>query len=136
MQEQLNSLMISEYDTLKKLLELLEEQHGYCIERNVFAMEGVVGKIEDVNREIAKLELERRKLMGDNNMSELIRDFHNEELDNNYRKVKMLIDEIRFQKEANEQLIKQGLIFSNKMLSLINPGRNINLYNAKGALSR
>lgn len=136
MQKQLNSLMVNEYNTLKKLLELLEEQHGYCISKNIFAMEDIVGKIENVNKLVAKLELERRKLVGERNMSELVRSFQDEELDNNYRKVKLLLDEIRFQKEANEQLIKQGLIFTNKMLNLISPGKNANLYNAKGALSR
>ena len=136
MQEQLNSLMINEYDILKQLLRLLEEQHGYCIDKNIFALEDIVGRIEGVNKQVAKLELERRKLVGERNMSELVRSFQDEELDNNYRKVKLLLDEIRLQKEANEQLIKQGLIFTNQMLNLINPGKNVNLYNAKGALSR
>lgn len=136
MKEKLNEIMKKEFDALKQLLTSLEQQHNLCIKRDIFGLEAVSAAIEEDSKGIAKLEVERRKLVGENSMSKLIKSYEDESLEDNFRKIKILLEEIQLQKETNELLIKQNLIFTNKMLMLINPNRNMNLYKANGTLSR
>ena len=58
------------------------------------------------------------------------------DLDNLYRSIKKLLDEMILQKDTNELLIKQQLSFTNKIISLINPKRDIPTYNSYGNLKR
>lgn len=136
MQEQLNCIMVNEYDALKDMLTLLERQHEFCAKKDIFQLEGIIDDIQTAGKKIAKLEVERRKLIGDNSMKKTVEESENNEIQTNYRRIKLLLEEIKQQKDTNELMIKQGLFFSKKMLNLINPNRNANLYNSKGALSR
>ena len=81
----------------------------------------MVGKIEKQNVEIAKAEMERRKLVGSNSMKKLIFSYKDKDLEDNFRKVKLVIENLKFQKETNSLLIKQGLVFTNKMLGVLSP---------------
>ena len=53
-----------------------------------------------------------------------------------YEKVKEVLNEIILQKETNSLLLKQELVFTNKMLNVINPDREIKTYNSFGGLRR
>lgn len=136
MKDKLNQIMQREFEALNQLLISLEQQHNLCIQKDMLGLETVVATIEENNKRIAKIEMERRKLIGEESMRTLIEVYKDETLSNNYRKIKILLEEIKLQKDTNELIIKQNLIFTNKMLMLINPNRNVNLYKANGALSR
>lgn len=136
MKEKLKIVMSKEYNTLNDLLKLLDEQHSLCAKKDFFGLENIVTKIEAQKIEIAKVEVERRKLVGNNSMKDFVMKSKDFELENNFRKIKLLIEEINLQKDTNQLLIKQGLVFSNRMLNLLNPGRKANVYNAKGNLYR
>ena len=59
-----------------------------------------------------------------------------EELENGYRRIQNLLNEMILQKDTNDLLIKQQLSFTNKLLNLINPKRDIQTYNSYGSIKR
>jgi flagellar biosynthesis/type III secretory pathway chaperone len=132
----LNNIIIKEHEALVKLLKLLEEQHNRLIKNDIFGLEEIVGVIQGCNKEIAEAEVERRKLVEGKSMRELINSSKDEVLDNNYRSIQKLLNEVIVQKDTNEMLIKQGLGFSTRMLNILNPDRNTKTYNSYGKMGR
>lgn len=138
--KQLNQLMIIQTDTLSELLKLMEEQHSYIVKNDVFSMESMVEKIQTSNQKIANVELKRRELtkdmLKDKTFGKLIQQLNDKELENNFKNLRRLLEEIKLQKDTNELLIKQGLSFTNKMLMLLNPDRQAKTYNGYGKIGR
>ncbi len=129
-------LLAKEEVALKGLLDILDEQHENIVKKNVFVLEDIVEKIKDANIEVAKIEVERRKLIGNNSMKDFVANSNNEELDTAYRSIKRVLNEITLQKETNEILIKQGLVYTSKILNLINPKRDTVVYSSYGTIKR
>ncbi len=46
----------------------------------------------------------------------------------------MVLESIKHQNETNDLLIKQQLVFTNRMLNIINPKREKGTYNSYGRL--
>lgn len=136
MREELRDILKQEYHELKILLNLLEEQHLGIMKNDVFGLDAVVEKIQLCNKEIAEVEVKRRKLVGDNSMRELIAKINDDELDSKYREIMKLLEELKLQKDTNEMLIKQGIAYSTKMLGYINPHRGVNTYNSYGKVKK
>ena len=136
MHKELNDIIINEAKALDELLKALEEQHGYIVKKDILGMERCVSIIEQGNREIAAWEVNRRDNTKGRAMSLVIEEEKNEELETNYRKIKMLLQETLVQKETNELLIKQGLSFTNRILGIINPDRSVKTYNSYGKVKR
>lgn len=136
MKEQLKDVMVKEYKALKELLESLDKQHELYLKNDIFQLEAIVKAIERNNRSIAELEVERRKITGANSMNEIVRSFKDEELENNYRNIKKLLQEIKVQKESNELLFRQGLVFTNRVLNIFSPNKNLKTYNSLGRIGR
>jgi flagellar biosynthesis/type III secretory pathway chaperone len=132
----LNNIILKEREALAKLLKLLEEQHSRLIKNDIFGLEEIVGVIQSCNKEIAEAEVERRKLVEGKSMRELINSSKDEVLDNSYRNIQKLLNEVMVQKDTNEMLIKQGLGFSTRMLNILNPDRNTKTYNSYGKMGR
>lgn len=128
--------MLKERDALEKLLSLLEEQYELLLGNKIFELEALVTKIQDVNKEVAEIEVERRKETAGKPMTEIIRECKDSGLEGDYRNIKKLLSDIQLQKDTNETLIKQGLGFSTRMLKIINPDRNTQTYNAYGKLKK
>ena len=136
MKDKLNNVIIRETAALRSLLLELEEQHKCIITSNIFGMEACVAKIKEANKNIAQMEVERRKLTENKAMGLIIEEAHDIELENNYYKIKQLLQEIVLQKDTNELLIKQGLSFTNRILNVLNPVREIKTYNAHGKVKK
>ncbi|AGK97798.1 flagellar protein FlgN [Clostridium pasteurianum] len=136
MKEQLKDVMVKEYRALKELLESLDRQHELYLKNDIFQLEDIVKTIESNNRVIAELEVERRKITGANSMNEIVRAFEDEELENNYRNIKRLLQEIKVQKESNELLFRQGLVFTNRILNIFSPNKNLKTYNSLGRIGK
>lgn len=132
----INNIVIKEIEALKKLLSLMEEQHSLFIKNDMLQLEGIVEKITLCNKEIAQAEVERRKLLSGESMRQAVMMSKNEELIDNYRTIKKLLNEIKVQKETNEMLFRMGLGFTTKMMNILNPDRNVKTYNAYGKLKR
>ncbi|WP_243122242.1 flagellar protein FlgN [Clostridium thermarum] len=136
MAEKLNSMVVKETEALNKLLKVLEEQHELLLKNDIFGLEAIVSKIQHINKEVAELEVERRKLTAGQSMSLVVLNLKDETLDKNYRTIKRLLADIEVQKETNDMLIKQGLGFSTRMLNILSPDRKAKTYNAYGKMKR
>lgn len=136
MKEQLNSIITQESNILEELISLLEEQSKYVINNNIMEMEGIVPKIENCNKKIAELEMQRRTLTNGSPMSKIVKDLKDAELEENYRRIKFLIEDAVVQKDFNIAQITQGLSFTNRILNIINPDRAVKTYNSYGKMKK
>lgn len=132
MELKLHQIMSEEYRVLNALYESLIEQNKYLVSREVFSLDRIVKVIEAKSKDVANLEIERRKITKDRSMREVIKEFKDKELENLYNTIVELLDKLKFQKDTNEMLIKQSLGFTNQMLRAINPGVGAKTYNAFG----
>jgi len=133
---ELIKLIQSQNEELEKLLELLKTQYKMIMSKDVFGLEGLVDKISECGKRIAQGEVKRRKIIGEENIIEIVNKSDNEELKKSYGKIKNTLNEVIVKKETNDTLLKQQIIFNNKMLAFINPSREIKTYNSYGNLSR
>lgn len=134
--EKLNDIIVKETEALKDLLKLLEEQYDMLIKNDIFGLEGIVEDIQFANKNIAEIEVERRKEAAGTSMNNVVQSSNDDELDRNFRNAKKLLLDIQVQKDTNDMLIKQGLGFSTRILNILNPNRNIKTYNAYGKISK
>lgn len=134
--DKLTEVLVKEEGALKKLLDLLDEQFKLIMSKNVFGMEEMVERLQSCSKEIAEFEVERRKLIGGKSMREVIKALDNNDLDNVYRRIQKLLEAITLQKDTNDTLIKQQLGYTNKMLNIINPRREVKTYNSYGNIRR
>lgn len=128
----LNKIIQEEYKALKQLLEVLDEQFEYLTKRDVFSLDKVSKKIQQCSIELARWEMERRKIAGGDAMSKIIERTKDKELENNYRNILKLLQEIQLQKDTNDMLIRQGLGFTTQMLNVLNPNKGPKTYNSYG----
>jgi flagellar biosynthesis/type III secretory pathway chaperone len=133
---ELIKLIQSQNQDLKELLELLEIQYKMIMSKDVFGLEGLVDKINECGKKIAQEEVKRRKLIGEEGIAEIVNKSDDEELKKSYNEIKTRLNEVILQKETNDMLLKQQIIFNNKMLAFMNPSREIKTYNSYGNLSR
>ena len=112
-----------ETEALKGLLVILEKQYKSIINKETFELDAIVDEIKLANREVAKQEVERRKLLNGKKVQDIINESGNKELDRVYREIKMVLESIKHQNETNDLLIKQQLVITNTMLNIINPKR-------------
>ncbi|MCR3757767.1 flagellar protein FlgN [Clostridium felsineum] len=133
MKEELKKVMSDEFNSLEKLLDLLLTQQQFLIKKDVFGLDKMVVEIQKVNKEVASSEMSRLKLVGDKTMKDLLREISDESLNKIYLNMRGLLEKIKFQKDSNELLIKQGLVFTTKVLNAINPnGNTAKTYNCYG----
>ena len=121
---------------LNELLILLDKQYKLIINKDIFGMEAIVEEIKLKNKTVAESEVNRRKVLGKESIKDIIITSKNEELEDVYRKIQKLLNTIILQKDTNDLLIKQQLSFTNKLLNLINPRRDIPTYNSYGNIRR
>lgn len=132
----LKTVVINEKRALEGLLIKLENQHKYVVKNDVFNMDSIVKDINDSLREIAKIEMERRNITSGEDMSRIVEELGDEELEREYREIKKLLHSLELQKSTNELLIKQSLSFTNKMLQYLNPDRSAKTYGSYGKMKR
>ncbi|MFL0269677.1 flagellar protein FlgN [Candidatus Clostridium radicumherbarum] len=132
MKEELNIILINELQAMEGLLKALEKQHSCLIESDAVTLENCVKEIDTYNRKIAEWEVKRREITQGGAMREVIHEAKDDNLEDNYRKLRRIIEETKLQKDTNELLIKQGLGFANRILNILNPSRSPKTYNSFG----
>ncbi len=70
--QKLNRVMMQETEAMRNLLLELEEQHRCIIVNDIFGMEACVDKIKEANKNIAYMEVERRRLTENRAMRNII----------------------------------------------------------------
>ncbi|ETJ19564.1 hypothetical protein Q604_UNBC18499G0002 [human gut metagenome] len=136
MEKELIEVIGNQKVQLEKLLILLQVQKDMIMKKDTFGLEGLVDKLSDCSKKIAQEEVARRKVLGEYSLVDIVKKCNNDELKHLYEKVKEVLNEIILQKETNSLLLKQELVFTNKMLNVINPDREIKTYNSFGGLRR
>lgn len=134
--EKLIELIKAQNDELQKLLDLLKTQYNMIMNKDAFGLEGLIDKMNNTSKVIAQQEVKRRNLTAEQEIKKIVTESNNEELRDCYNNIQNTIKQINWQKETNEMLLKQEIIFNNKMLALMNPNKEIKTYNSYGNLSR
>jgi flagellar biosynthesis/type III secretory pathway chaperone len=132
MKDKLKEIILNETLALQALLASLDEQYLGLINNEAFKLEAIAAQIDDNCREIAKWETRRRNLLDGKEISLVIYEIGDKQLDIDYRNIKKLIAQLKVQKESNEMLIKQGLGFTTNMLNILNPDRTPKTYKPYG----
>ena len=136
MVEKLIVLMREQEKHLKQLYELLDIQKDFIINKDVFGLEGIVDKINECSKKIAREEVARRNLLNNKSLKEVVLNSNNDELKTAYIKISDTVRDVVNKKDTNELLLKQQLIFTNKMLNIMNPDKEIKTYNSYGSLKK
>lgn len=136
MVEKLIELMKSQEKHLIQLSELLEIQKNFIIKKDVFGLEGVVDKLNDCSKKIAREEVARRSILNNKSLKEIVFSSNNEELKKTYNRVSDILINVKNKKDTNDILLKQQLIFTNKMLNILNPNNELKTYNSYGTLKK
>ncbi|MBE6055223.1 MAG: flagellar protein FlgN [Clostridium sartagoforme] len=136
MSTKLKDVLTIEEKKLKELLALLDKQYKLILNKDIFGMESIVEEIQVKNKEVAESEVERRRFLGNISIRDYINSSNSNDLDNLYRSIQKLLNEMILQKETNELLIKQQLSFTNRLLSLMNPKKDATTYNSYGNIKR
>ena len=134
----IKSSLYEEKELLKNLLNALDEQYKLLTAKNedkdIVSICSIAEKIDSIAKSIAVIEIERRKLISNEDLISQIEnsdDSDSKDLLKEISKVKRLIDS---QNEINSTFVKQNLFFTKKMLKIITPSENFNTYNNLGKL--
>lgn len=133
----IKAVIFEEKNLLKKLLELLDNQYEYILDQDVMKVDKVARDLDEISKKIAKSEIERRKIMGNEaKVGEIINKTEDELLIKAYDEIQVILRDIQIQKEANEELIKNKIFFTKKMINMLNPNRPNQTYNAYGQMRK
>ena len=134
--KELIELMQNQEKELQTLIELLETQYKMIMSKDVFGLEGLVDKINECGKRIAKEEVQRRNIIGERSIKDIVYNSDNEEIKQSYGKIQTTLNKVILQKETNDMLLKQQMLFNNKMLQMLSPNREVRTYNSYGNLGR
>ncbi|MBM7835432.1 flagellar protein FlgN [Clostridium sardiniense] len=132
MYSDLKLTIFEEKRILQELMELLDEQYNAILSNEVLALEKVNENIELIGKKLAAIEINRRDIIKDKNFKGIVENSNDEHLKDVYKEVRGLLKDIELQKDTNDTLIKQRLFFTNKMINIIRPSKNIGTYNSYG----
>ncbi|RDY24499.1 flagellar protein FlgN [Romboutsia maritimum] len=137
MSPELKVIVYDEKKLLKNLLNLLDEQYEAIINKEVIKLDAIAGNLETVSKELATLEIKRRKVMnGGLDIKEVVASCNDENIKQAYEEIKSTLRMLEIQKEANDMLLKQQLIFTKKMINFIKPNNGVKTYNAYGKVGK
>lgn len=137
MNPEIKVIIYEEKNILKNLLALLDEQYDYIINKEIIKIDKVAKKLDETSKELAKIEIQRRNIMGSEaSMKEIVQLCDDENIKNAYEEIVSTLRMVQLQKEANDTLIKQKLFFTKKMINLIKPSKDIGVYNAYGKVGK
>ncbi|MEG0873438.1 MAG: flagellar protein FlgN [Clostridia bacterium] len=137
MNPELKIIIYEQKKLFKELLNMLDEQYEFIINKEVTKMDKIAKKLENISRDIAKIEIQRRNIIGaETKMSSLIDNCDDVKIKESYEEIKTSIKMIEIQKEANQTLLKQRLFFTKKMMNVIKPNQGMGTYNAYGQVGK
>ena len=136
MNSELKLVIFEEKKILQYLLQLLNEQYNLILSKDVISLGVIADKIEEQGKKLANIEIKRRKIATEEEFDNFIKNTDDEHIINVYEEIKTILTNLRDQKDINNTLIKQRLIFTNKMINVIKPSKGIGTYNAYGKVGR
>lgn len=137
MSPELKVIIYEQRKMFKELLNLLDEQYDLILGKDPTGLDKIARKLENVSRDIAKLEIQRRNIVGsDFSMGTLIEENDDKNIKEAYEEIKSTIKMIEVQKESNHVILKQKLFFTKKMLNVIKPSQGTGTYNYCGQVGK
>lgn len=137
MSPELKVIIYEQRKMFKELLNLLDEQYDLILGKDPTLLDKIARKLENVSRDIAKLEIQRRNIVGsDFSMGTLIETNDDKNIKEAYEEIKSTIKMIEVQKESNHIILKQKLFFTKKMLNVIKPSQGTGTYNYCGQVGK
>lgn len=137
MNPELKVIIYEQRKLFKKMLDLLDEQYDLILEKDATLLDRVARNLESTSREVAKLEIKRRNIVEENtSMSSLVDMCNDENIKEAFEEVKSTLKMIEIQKDSNNTLLKQKLLFTKKMLNMINPRQGVGTYNYCGQVGK
>lgn len=137
MSPELKVIIYEQRKMFKELLNLLDEQYDLILGKDPTLLDKIARKLENVSRDIAKLEIQRRNIVGsDFTMGTLIEENDDKNIKEAYEEIKSTIKMIEVQKESNHVILKQKLFFTKKMLNVIKPSQGTGTYNYCGQVGK
>ena len=137
MNPEIKVIIYEEKNILKNLLALLDEQYDCIINKEIIKMDKVASKLDEASKQLAKIEIQRRNIMGSEaSIKNIVNDCDDENIKSAYEEIVSTLRMIQLQKEANDTLIKQKLFFTKKMINFIKPSKDIGVYNAYGKVGK
>lgn len=137
MSPELKVIIYEQRKMFKELLNLLDEQYDLILGKDPTLLDKIARKLENVSRDIAKLEIQRRNIVGsDFSMGTLIEENDDKNIKEAYEEIKQTIKMIEVQKESNHVILKQKLFFTKKMLNVIKPSQGTGTYNYCGQVGK
>lgn len=137
MNPEIKVIIYEEKNILKNLLSLLDEQYDAIINKDIILMDKIASKLDETSKELAKIEIQRRNIMGSEvSMKETVELCDDENIKSAYEEIVSSLKMVQLQKEANDTLIKQKLFFTKKMINFIKPSKDIGVYNAYGKVGK
>ncbi|OSB10670.1 flagellar protein FlgN [Paraclostridium bifermentans] len=137
MSPELKVIIYEQRKMFKELLNLLDEQYDLILGKDPTVLDKIARKLENVSRDIAKLEIQRRNIVGsDFSMGTLIEENDDKNIKEAYEEIKSTIKMIEVQKESNHVILKQKLFFTKKMLNVIKPSQGTGTYNYCGQVGK
>jgi len=134
---QIKVIIYEEKNILKELLSLLDEQYDSIINKDIIQMDKIAGKLDETSKELAKIEIQRRNIMGSEaSIKNIVNDCDDENIKSAYEEIVSTLRMVQLQKEANDTLIKQKLFFTKKMINFIKPSKDIGVYNTYGKVGK
>ncbi|WGX75674.1 flagellar protein FlgN [Paraclostridium bifermentans] len=137
MSPELKVIIYEQRKLFKELLNLLDEQYDLILGKDPTLLDKIARKLENVSRDIAKFEIQRRNIVGsDFSMGTLIEENDDKNIKEAYEEIKSTIKMIEVQKESNHVILKQKLFFTKKMLNVIKPSQGTGTYNYCGQVGK
>lgn len=137
MNPELKVVIYEQRKLFKELLNLLDEQYDLILGKDATLLDKIARKLENVSRDIAKLEIQRRNIVGSNSsMRSLVEKSDDKNIKEAYEEIRQTIKMIELQKESNQTLLKQRLFFNKKMLNVLKPSQGIGTYNYSGQVGK
>lgn len=127
-------ILDNEANILNNLLSLLEIQHKAVVKNDIETMESIVDKLIEKGKQIEKAENQRKNLLGGVSIKEASN--NDGELDRKVRDIKKIVSEINVQKKTNDLLLRQGINFNEKVISIISGKRSSLVYGNNGKLTK
>lgn len=136
MNSELKVIIFEQKKILQNLLKLLDEQYNLVLNKDVIALGKIAEDIEEEGKKLATIEIKRRNIASEEEFNNFIKNTDDEHITDVYNEMKELLTNLQKQKDINNTLIKQRLFFTNKMINVIKPSKNVNTYNAYGKVGR
>ena len=136
MNSEVKLVIFEQKKSLKYLLDLLEEQYRLILDKDIIGLEKITNQIEEAGRNIATIEINRRKIIKEEDFKVFIDNIEDQHVKDVYREMKNILKSLELQNNSNNTLLKKKLLFTTKMINMIKPSKGIGTYNSYGKVWR